>query len=151
MPSSAKMNLSNFFVIALCCFVAGCSERKPVHPDVGLSVYSRGAEAAKCGLFMSETLDGPPGKLLKLTPNSMKFAEADHEVSVRWEPDLGGAVDHFDLSISADGMTWKQRVAYNGNPIVLVEKPFRVVMEKVDFSKTKAEPAAPSDGSKPSN
>jgi len=78
-----------------------------------------------------------------MAPKSMRFADSGHEVSVKWEPDLGGGEDCYDLIIAADGVISRRRVAFGGRPIVLIEEPFRVVMENVHFGNPKAEQAAP--------
>lgn len=145
------MKILRIAIVALSCFIAGCSEKRPVHPNVGLRVYSNGHEEVKCGLFMTEQAEQSPGVEVKLTPKSMRFASGGHEVSVQWEPDLGGAEDHYDLIITSDQVTTRRRVAYRGQSIVLVEQPFRVVMEDVNFGTIKAERTVPSDVDNPSN
>jgi len=90
-------------------------------------------------MFTTEPLDGPPGQKVELTPKTMRYSDSGHEVSMQWKPDLGGTEDHYDLVIAADGVTSRRRVAYGGKPIVLVEQPYRVVMENVHFGNPKAE------------
>ena len=119
--------------------ITSCSKEEPVYPHVGLKVYLDGKEAATCGFFMTDPLEGPPGVEVTMNPKSMRYADANNEVNIEWVPDLTGTEDRYDLRITADGVSSRQRVSFEGRRTTIIEQPFTVVMDNVYFGNNQAQ------------
>lgn len=110
--------------LCLAAGMAGCSKPKPTYPHAGLKVTHGGDSIFNCGFFYRTT----EGKMER-HPSEMGASDGAHEFKVFWSlrPDATG--DIYKLKMIVDGVTTEHEVTYSGKPVVVMEKPMRVVVE----------------------
>lgn len=113
-------------LITLAIFSASCSEKAPGYPDAGLVIEDG---SATCRFYTKQELNGH--MTVTLTTSQIEYSEKGHKLLVEWNPDYGKNEDLYEFMITADGVTSRKVVSYNGTPMTLMEKPFKVSLEDV--------------------
>lgn len=106
--------------------MAGCSKPKPLHPNAGLTVTYNGQPFWTCGFFY-RAQDG----IMEPHASEMGASGDHHEVKVFWSLRPEAAGDVYHLRVIADGVTTEREITYSGRPVVVVEKPLRVIVEEM--------------------
>ena len=108
--------------LALCLLagITSCSKPKPAHPKVGITV--KGFIDFTCPFYRKEG-----GKLLH-NPGEMNSVENDHSFKLIWSVDPQGSSDAYHLRITVDSFTSEHDITYSGTPVVVMEKPVRIVV-----------------------
>lgn len=126
LTASAKAK-SLFRTSAACLLaaLASCSKKEPVpvHPAAGLSVFSNGSLSSTCGFYRTTEA----GVIVR--SDEMSLGENGHHLHVTWSVEPKTKSDLYRLEITADGAISKREVEFTGRPIVILEQPFRVILE----------------------
>ena len=59
----------------------------------------------------------------------------DHHFSIEWDPVYRLTGDQYDFKITYNKAISKRRIVYRGKPIVLIDDPYRVVIDTVYTNK----------------
>jgi hypothetical protein len=112
-------------VLCLLASLAACTKKDPVpvYPDAGLKIYSGGRLDSTCGFYIKS------GAEISLRPKEMSFGKDGHQFNVVWTVQPKIESDLYHLKMTLDGVTSTKEVEFRGKPIVLLEQPFRVVMD----------------------
>jgi hypothetical protein len=113
-------------VIAALSLCISCSKKAPAYPDAGLVIDNGGAT---CGFYSRHEVDG--NLTVTLTTSEMEYSEKGHKLSIKWISEHGRARDKYDFTITVDGATSRKSVIYVGEPITLMDTPFKVTIESV--------------------
>ena len=105
--------------------LASCSKKEPipVHPAAGLSIFSNGSLSSTCGFYRTTEAG------VTVRSQEMSVGENGHQLNVTWSVEPKTKSDVYRLEITADGAISKKEVEFSGKPIVLLEQPFKVVLE----------------------
>ena len=114
-------------VLCLLAAFTSCSKQDPVpvHRSAGLSVYSDGVLSSTCGFYNTS------GPNISVRSEEMSMSENGHQFHVTWTVEPKIKSDVYRLEMTVDGAVSKKEVEFSGTPIVLLEKPFRVVLENI--------------------
>lgn len=127
MPTASSKTMPLLRASALCLLVtmASCSKKDPVpvHPAAGLSVFSNGSLSSTCGFYRTTEAG------VTVRSQEMSVGENGHQLNVTWSVEPKTKSDLYRLEITADGAISKREVEFSGKPIVLLEQPFKVVLE----------------------
>ena len=126
------MKLSYLPVLIVACLsAASCSKKVPAHPGATLLFYEDGVQRSTSGLYMAPVTEGD--LTIRLTPQSTGFKSNGHEVTVTWKSRYGSKADRYDFTFTTDGTTGPvKEVIFTGEPVILAETPFGVVLTDVE-------------------
>lgn len=108
-----------FAACLIATLATACSQKpKPIHTSVGLVVSSSHGTMTTCGFYSPAC-----------TVSSITNTAEGHEVKLAWTLQPKSGRDVYRMSITADGVTQMKDVEFTGAPVLVIDKPFKVVME----------------------
>ncbi len=109
--------------VCLVASLAACTKKDPGFPEAGIKIYSGGALDSTCGFYIKSESG------ISMRPKEMSFAKDGHQFNVTWTVHPKAKGDVYHLKITMDGAVSTKEVKFSGKPIVILEEPFRVVMD----------------------
>ena len=118
-----------------CCFSLGaCSKKSPSHPEVGLRVLLDGTELARSAFYSDELVRSEghdEGFEVSIKSQRIEYKGRGHHVVIEWEADFRADRDAYTFSVTVDGAKSGKEVSFAGEPVSLLEKPFRITLENL--------------------